>query len=322
MSEPSQLEIFPDELFLDLFSYIPPRELYHIWFGLNHRINAILRSVRISFDLVENTQEIHRILKYFSQQIVYIHLRLPSNSIDFQQFPNLRSLIIDTKLTAKQIDSIHPIILPDLRRLTFNEVLKGEDPLNKIIFNRTSSNQWIKVCHLPSMPNYFLHNPSNLSHIQTMIFERVTSYHIHRILSLQTTLRRLKVTIVPSMIDEKISSSLINQNYQHKYLIDFHTTINTFNKLDELYPLLSHLSTLRYLHISCDGLNMNDFQQLACELHTRIPWLERLNGTFKQTYIKDIKKLHCISPLFNRMVCRKIEWIGGWHYYCVTTENV
>ncbi|CAF4379489.1 unnamed protein product, partial [Rotaria sordida] len=60
----SRLEIFPDELFLNLFSYIPPTDLYHIWHGLNCRFRAILRSVRISFDLNENTDENTRALNY------------------------------------------------------------------------------------------------------------------------------------------------------------------------------------------------------------------------------------------------------------------
>jgi hypothetical protein len=74
MNQSSHLEIFPDELFLELFSYISPRDLYYSWNGLNRRINGILRSVRISFDLIDNIDENYRILKYFSRQIVYIHL--------------------------------------------------------------------------------------------------------------------------------------------------------------------------------------------------------------------------------------------------------
>lgn len=318
MNQTSQIEIFPDELFLELFSYIHPKDLFYSWNGLNRRINAILRSVSISLDFIENTDENYEIIKYFSRQIVYIHLRIPLNLIDFEEFSNLRSLIIDTELTAEQIKSIHPSSLPNLRRLKFSETWKSEQPLNNIVFK-----QWIKVYHLPSIPNDFIHNYSNLSHIQTMIFDRVTISDIYRILSLQPTLRRLKVTIVPPLSDEKISKSLsINQNFQHKYLIDFHPTINTCNKLDEVYPLLSYLSSLRYLHILCDSLNMNDFRQLAFELHTRIPQLERFNCTFKQTYIENIADVHSMSPLFTRMICRRIEWIGGWHYYCVTTGNV
>ncbi|CAF3296151.1 unnamed protein product [Rotaria sp. Silwood2] len=61
----SRLEIFPDELFLDLFSYISPTDLYHVWHSLNRRFSAIIRSVRVSFDLNENTDENTRALNYF-----------------------------------------------------------------------------------------------------------------------------------------------------------------------------------------------------------------------------------------------------------------
>jgi hypothetical protein len=323
MNELSRLEIFPDELFLDLFSYISSVELYLVWHGLNHRFNAILRSVRISFDLNEDPVYNNYILNYFSQQIVYIHLSIPYPSLDFKQFPNLRSLIINTKLTKEQLDSIRPNIFPRLQRLTFSEWWKDKEPLNDIIFHRKTSTEWLKVYHLPSMPSYFLNNPSNLSHIQTMIFDRVTAADVNLILSLQKTLRRLKVTIVPWMMDDKISKiSFHNQNYQHQHLIHFHTTVNTWNKLDDLYPLLSHLTSLRYLYIACDSLTIHDFKQLAFELNTRIPWLEYFHCRFKQTFIDNVKELHSMSPLFRHMKCKKIEWEGGWHYYCVTTENL
>jgi hypothetical protein len=142
MNNSSLLEIFPDELFLDLFSYIPPTELYHVWHGLNRRISAILRSVRISFDLTENTDENICALNYFSQQIVYIHLHVFNKSLDFKQFPNLYSLIIDAELSNEQLNSIQPNILPKLKRLTFSGCRKDEEPLNEMIFNRNSS--WLK----------------------------------------------------------------------------------------------------------------------------------------------------------------------------------
>ena len=66
MNQTSQIEIFPDELFLELFSYIHPKDLFYSWNGLNRRINAILRSVSISLDFIENTDEIYQIIKYFS----------------------------------------------------------------------------------------------------------------------------------------------------------------------------------------------------------------------------------------------------------------
>jgi hypothetical protein len=327
MHNSSRLEIFPDELLLDLFSYIPPTELYHVWYGLNHRFSAILRSVRISFDLNENTDAHICALNYFSQQIVHIHIRLAYKSLDLKQFPNLRSLLIDTKLTNEQLSEIQPNILPHLKRLTVSEWWKDEEPLNDIIFNRESFNEqrisWLKVYHLPSMPNYFLTNITNQTYIRTMIFDRVNPYHVNLILSSQIFLRRLKVTVVRWMPDDTILKHPSNhQNDQHKHLIYLDATMNTCNKLDDLYLLLSRLACLRHLHIACDSLTMNDFKQLAFELNRRVPWLERLSCSFKQTRIENIEELHCMSPLFRSMKCRKVEWAGVWHYYCVTTENV
>ena len=328
MNQPSRLEILPDEIFLDLFSYIHPSELYHVWLGLNRRLSAIINSIRISFDLTENTIEYINALNYFSWQIIFMHLRVNSDLLDLRQYPNLRSLIVDKKLTRTQLEAIQPKFLPFLTRLTVCEQLKDDDILNDMIFNRVISTKqhcsWLKVYHLPSVPWYFTINTSSLSNIETMIFDNVKPCEINLILLFQPNLRRLRITIVHWMSQNPVISndSLLNKNYQHKHLIDFNATLNTRNKLDSLYPLLSHLPCLRYLNVACDSLGMSDFQRLASELNAKLPCLQRFNCSFKQTYINDMEKVHCLSPLFHRMKCKKIEWNGGWHYYCVTTRNI
>lgn len=190
----SRLEIFPDELFLELFSYIPPNELYTTWHNLNHRINAILQSVRISFDLIEYTNNNHEILNYFSKQVVYLCLRVSNDLLDLKKFSNLRSLVIETKLNIIQFQSIQSEYLPYLKRIRFSEWWQSKDPFINMIFDEKLS--WLKVYHLPSIPNCFLKDSSKFSYIQTMIFDRITSCDIHLILSFQTILRCLKVTIV------------------------------------------------------------------------------------------------------------------------------
>ena len=326
MNSRSQLEIFPDELFLDLFSYISPSELYHVWHGLNPRFNAILRSIRASFDLFENTDNNHRALNHFSEQIVYIHLHTSVTSLNLRQFPNLRSLISSVPLTKEQLDSIRPSILPRLERLTFLTHLPESDSLNDIIHARRATENsltWIKVYRLPRLPMYLMRNSSRFDHIQSMIIDRVTTLDIEVILSFFIFLRRLKVTVVQrTMIDQpKSPLQVFDRTYPHHHLVHLNITMNTPDKLDDFYPLLSRLSFLRSLYVACDSLSMADFQQLAVELHSRVPCLKRFNCSFQQTHFDDISKLHCLSPFFQQMRCQKIEWCGGWYYYCVTTQS-
>ena len=325
MNTRSQLEIFPDELFLELFSYISPSELFHVWHGLNRRFNAILRSIRASFDLFENTDNNHRALNHFSEQTVYIHLHASFGSLNLRQFPNLRSLISSVPLTKEQLESIRPLSLPCLERLTFLTHLPSSESLNDIIYARRSNENgrtWVKVYRLPRLPVYLTRNSSRLDHIQSMIIDRVTTLDIEVILSLFTFLRHLKVTVVPkTMIDKsKLPMQVSNRTYQHHHLIQLNITMNTSDKLDEFYPLLSRLSSLRSLYVACDSLSISDFQQLAVELHSRVPWLKRFNCSFQQTHFDDISKLHSLSPFFHRLKCQKIEWCGGWYYYCITTQ--
>ncbi|UJR23213.1 hypothetical protein I4U23_026232 [Adineta vaga] len=325
--KPSRLEVFPDELFLDLFSYIPSAELYHVWHGLNHRLSAIIRSVRISFDLNDNTESSIQALNYFSLQIVHLHIRNSFDALNLRYFPNLRSLIIDTKLTNEQLDAIQPTILPHLQRLTFSEWWIHREPLNNLIFLPHSSNHlpisWLKVYHIPTMPKCFLTQYQPLSYIQTAIFDRVHPCNINIILSLLTLLRRLKVNVVRWMPDDGLLRVIppIRQ-YKHTCLVHFDITMNTCDKLDELYPILSYLSCLNHLHVACDSLTIKDFKQLASELNKRLSTLKRFTCSFKQTYIDNMKILYCMCPLFHRMICKKVEWGGGWHYYCVTTNDI
>lgn len=322
-----RLEIFPDELFLDLFSYIPPVDLFRVWCGLNRRISAIIRSIRISFDLNEYTDANIRALDYFSKQIVFLHLHISYRSLDLTKYSNLRSLIINTQLTIQQLNSIQPVYLPFLRRLAFSKWSNDDEIINDIIFNQDSSTvqaiPWLKVYHLPKIPNYFIGRTLALSHINTMIFDRVTPFDISLILYLQPTLRRLKITIVRWMFDDFMPKFFLHdKNFQHKNLHYLEITMNTCNRLDDLYPLLQHLPCLRSLYIACDSLTLSDFKRLAIELVTRTPYLRKFNCSFKQTYIESIEVLQNMSPLFRHMKCRKIEWTGGWHYYCVTTVDI
>ncbi|CAF1283843.1 unnamed protein product [Adineta ricciae] len=325
-SKPSRLEILPDELILDLFSYIPSIELYYTWYGLNRRLSAIIRSVKISFDLNDNTERTIHTLNYFSSQIVRLHIRNCFDNLDLRCFSNLRSLIIDTKLTSDQLHAIHPSALPHLKRLTFSEWWIDHEPLNSIIFTQHSSeNQsmtWLKVYHIPTMPSYFLRHYQPLSYVHTMIFDRVHPCNINIILSVQTLLRRLKLTVVRWMPDDGLSKILPSvRQYQHTCLVHLDVTMNTWDKLDDLYPILSHLSCLEHLHVTCDSLTTNDFKRLAIELHTRVPTMKRFTCSFRQTYVENIKTVQCLSPLFRYMRCTKVQWEGGWHYYCVTTND-
>jgi hypothetical protein len=324
---PSRLEVFPDELFLHLFSYIPPIELYSGWTDLNRRLDAILRSVQISFELNDTNAVAIQTLNYFSLQIVYLRVRVSYEALSLSKFSHLRSLIIDTKLSTGQLRVIRPKVLPQLKRLTFSDWRIYEESFNTVCCNldATSDSQtpWINICHLPTLPSCFLSCRYSLSHIHTMIFDRVHHSSILFILSIRTQLRRLKVTVARWTPDDALTVTLPPTSMcDHEHLVHLDITLNTCNKLDDLYPLLSHLPRLRYLRVACDSLTINDFARLALELNTRLPWLARFTCSFKQTYVENVAELHRLSPLFQRMRCEKVDWGGGWHYYCVTTGLV
>ena len=323
MSYHSQLEIFPDELFLELFSYISPEELYHVWIRLNRRFASIINSLKISMDLFDSSSQSINTLNYFAHQIVYINIRAFSPSLNFNSFPKLRTLIIDTQLNPRQLKLIRPWILPALKRITFPSQLPDVDSLNEILLIdqlNDSKTRWIEIYQLPRIPNYLVKNPSKFNHIHSVIFNRLTTPDVDLLLSSLIYLRYLKVTVVPKTMDQtRPPVKATDPNYHNRNLVNLNVTMNTCDKLDDFFPIMSRLPSLISLYIACDSLMLSDFQQLAVELHTRVPWLRRFNCTFQQTYVDDMMKLHQLSPYFRRMGCQKIEWPGGWHYYCVTT---
>lgn len=325
MNSRSRIEIFPDELFLELFSYIAPLDLYRSWLNLNNRLRSITRSVKISFDLFENSSDVVETLNFFCSQTVYIHFHTSCPSLNLKNFFNLRTLTIDVILSREQLESIRPENLPFLKRLTFSSLLPDNEPLTDLLLTRrlnTNESRWIDVYHLPRLPVFLVKLSSKLDHLQSLIIDRATTPDIETILSYLNFLRHLKVTVVPKPI-EKGRSTMKNTDphYFHRSLVNLNITMNTCDKLDEFFPILSRLISLKSLYVACDGLIFNDFQQLAFELHTRVPWLKRFNCSFQQTYVDDMMKLHSLTPFFHRMRCRKVEWPGGWHYYRITTMH-
>lgn len=324
---PTRLEVFPNELLLHLFTYVSPVELQTSWTGLNQRFDAIVRSTPISFELNDTAANTMSRLKYFSPQVVYLSIRVECRTLNLCRFPQLRSLVIDAKLAAAIVDTIQPKVLPRLTRLTFGNRHALKECFRTVCSQMSSGEEqripWLKVYHLPELPSSFPLCQQSFAHIHTLILDRVQPWAVHHLLSIHGLLRRLKVTIV-NWSANYVSSipSDLSSGVGHGDLVHFDVTMNAFNKLDDFYPLLSRLPRLQHLHVESDSLTLADFARLAFELNSKMPWLPRFTCYFRQTYVKCMVNVHCLSPFFHGLRCVKVDWGDGWHFYCVTTNVV
>jgi hypothetical protein len=139
----SHIELFPDELWLEVFAYNSPIDLYNAWRNLNSHINAILRSVCISIH-IENKSDgnIHHknALTYFPLQTVHIKdKRLDTRTtvqfwpIDLLPLVNIRSLQL-ALCSQEQLEQL--INLHQLTRLILPCDNSSQDFLERFVLGR------------------------------------------------------------------------------------------------------------------------------------------------------------------------------------------
>ncbi len=149
---PSMFELFPDEIIIDIFEYFDIRDLYQSFYGLNSRLNGILRSrknLSLTFSAPDEMDDLF--LDLFTIHIVKLIVD-HSSYIDFQSFFYLRSLI----LNSPSIDQLEQICLckfPYLIHLEFG-----------IMSNRLSHralNDFLHCKQYPSLQTCIFHYETN-----------------------------------------------------------------------------------------------------------------------------------------------------------------
>ncbi|CAF3094883.1 unnamed protein product [Rotaria sp. Silwood2] len=121
--EISTLELFPDDIFLELFSFINPIDLYRGFINLNSRLNNILNDIRI-----------------FIYLAIDCHWSRLSYKINLQPFVNLRSLYLPIP-TDEQSLEITSNSLPFLTNLTIND-----NTFKSILFGSNLFSNLVTLC--------------------------------------------------------------------------------------------------------------------------------------------------------------------------------
>ncbi len=120
-----RIEDLPDELFLDIFCFSRPKDLFQGWYNLNSHVNAILGSVPISIEIKNNDDfdESLAYLYHFRSQMIYLkdERLLPHIQIDVSRLINVQYLYLN-KCSNEQYKHIHPGNQPRLTRFSSSSV--------------------------------------------------------------------------------------------------------------------------------------------------------------------------------------------------------
>jgi hypothetical protein len=115
-AQPTKIEHLPVEIFLEIFALFSLEEIISSFFGLNSRINSIIRCAKcISHTISSSDTTAVDQLKLFPTQIGRLFITR-GVTIDFTSLINLRSLTIEYG-TLAQLNGIRPQHFPMLEIL-------------------------------------------------------------------------------------------------------------------------------------------------------------------------------------------------------------
>ena len=110
-SVPSTLEVLPNELFLDIFTYLDIEHLYNAFWGLNGRLNHLFQSYEnlyLTFGEKTNPWP----MKSYAHFITRLTIDTPK-ICDLTQFPNLQTLVLCDIVTQNICNKFSRILFPN-----------------------------------------------------------------------------------------------------------------------------------------------------------------------------------------------------------------
>lgn len=298
----STVEIFPDELFFELFEYIPLVDLYRGFFGLNKRIDNILKNLSNLFaewTIHSDDRIIDKFAPCISRLIIWrrgnlrlnrfkrlrsLKLALPTveQCNEIQSSPILEHLHIDSSATSRSVaEQLSTLFLtnafPNLRTCRIDEIHFDEnvyEPKLKLFSLITRTKQ----------PERLLSLCPTLKHLRLNMTINTTEFLSSNI---HLNLRYLQIGIYSNQINLSTIESILSLTPNlTRFTIDGPCITPPQNKLDlcSIASVLNRrVSNLRFVYIS---LPLNDSQSDSKEFENE-----------KET----LKKIH---PLFNHIIFR------------------
>jgi hypothetical protein len=291
--KPTRIENLSDELFLDLFSFIQPKDLLQVWYNLNSRINAILRSVYITIE-IKNDNDFNdslSILKHFRSQIIYLkddRLFSPDTGIDVRDLINIRFLYL-SHCSNEQSQYIHSDNLPHLTRFSSSSLPWSF--YERILFGSARFPHLMSI-GCPRGASILLLNETHSINttIRHLHLHSASCETLHKFIAY---IPNVTVLIIDYLYGSQSPSPVFFIKSSIHRLVITHILSSQFY-FDELILCLglSNLTHIRVIFDTCD------FQQLA-RILAKLPRLKHFNLRVK-TYSPSLELglIRLISPWF------------------------
>ena len=296
------IEIFPNELLLEIFDYISPYNLYNAFFNLNFRLNSIINSLQnLHLILQEDWDNKEHIIPSFASQISTLIIK-HDELIDFSSYTNIRSLKLSMP-TAKQCNAILPSLLPHLEHLYISNLYFSDnsEQLCRLIFSSSFSR--LRTCHIDRLTFSNYHSCSSLSLHQLTISPSTWKVNMYsQIFNACPNLIYLRIIRLRN-ISFELSPNFIRPHTSIRHLhIHFYSIGNEwYNHIDWLLSNMPNLQTFTLL-IDQNNTNLEfSFDLLAGSLIRHALYLINFKAKiplnkFLSKELNVIKQLH---PLFN-----------------------
>jgi hypothetical protein len=302
----TNIERLPDELWLDIFSYIPYLDLFRCFTGLNERINAILRSKRIKLQLKSNLnyEKSKILIEALPEYIIGLCIKYSNQDIDISPFKNLLSLHI-SNVTIKQLEQIELNSFKYLNQLNI-VVCSIDFQLGNFLFSSNQLN-YLTTCWFPNLDSYFQDNQTYQSCL-TLRSLRLNYCHIQTFFKLLHFLPNL-ISFESALVPIPESNQLISFSpTEHLNLIRLKIVLRANVPFIDLQNMLLHVPCLEqfYLNINRPDISEEKFNLvfLASLLENRFPNMKKCDvriNLFSNNLIINLDDLKNISHLYNQV---------------------
>ncbi|CAF4131072.1 unnamed protein product [Rotaria sp. Silwood2] len=293
-NNPSKLEIFPNELLLEIFDYFELRDLYYSFSNLNIRFNKLLRSVKNFSIIFEHNDPL--MISLFARQIIRLVV-VTWNDINLKRFQNLRSLTL-YQATGAQMRQIRYEFIPNLEYLSISSKFNSSSLIqlvNDIFSNKFPSLHHICFRRFIESYDCSWSFSSNLKSVCIIYCEPII---ISLILASYPHLLYLQIEL--SSNNQRMDFSPVSfDNHPLKRLLFFDSYTACIS--DHMDTILTYMPNIEWLclEFSCK-IPLVD---LMSTIANRLTYLRQFYCQITVSSIIDLDRIRQIHPYFNR-----IQW--------------
>ena len=324
----TNIERLPDELWLEIFSYVSYLDLFRCFIDLNERINAIVRSkrIRLKFRNHQSYEKKKFLIKALPEYIIGICIDYYNQDIDLSPLKNLLSLHIGHP-TDKQLILIQSNYFKYLNQLNI-VVCSTNFQLGNFLFNDKQLN-YLTTCWLPTLDLYF-QDKQNYKPCLTLRSLRLNYCHTNtffKVLHFLPNLTSFESTLI-SIGDQDYLPSI-----EHFNLIRLKISLRANVPFNDLKCMILSVPSLEQFYLNIVKPDMLedklDLVLLASLLENQLLNLKKCQiklNLFSTNLKINLNDLKNISPLFTEINVHQSEThnapLSTWYQNLLSKKNL